>query len=77
MNHPKFVDTTLTSLHDNNEWAHEILHTSFEDLNFHFASTSIKMHYSCPKTSIYVPIARVIFHHTIIDQVQIQHCFEA
>ncbi len=61
----------------NNEWAHEILRTSFEDLNFQFASTSIKMHYLCSETSIYVPITCVIFHHTIIDQVQIQQCFEA
>jgi hypothetical protein len=43
MNHPKFVDITLIGLHHNNEWAHEILHTSFEDLSFQFVS-------------IYVPI---------------------
>jgi hypothetical protein len=35
------------------------------------------MHYSCPETSIYVLITHVIFHHTIIDQVQIQHCSKA
>jgi hypothetical protein len=33
-----------------------------------------KMHYSCLETSVYVAIAYVIFHHTIIDQMQIQHC---
>jgi len=41
-------------------------------LNFQIASNSIMMHYWCPKTSIYVPIIRAIFHHIIIDQVQIQ-----
>jgi hypothetical protein len=46
-------------------------------LIFQFANTFIKMHYSCPQTSIYVPIAHVIFHHTIIDQVQIQYCSKA
>jgi hypothetical protein len=59
-------------------WAHEILHINIEDLNFqNFASTFIRMHYLCPETSIYVPIACVIFHHTIIYQVQIQLCSKA
>jgi hypothetical protein len=59
-------------------WAHEILHINIEDLNFqNFASTFIRMHYLCSERSIYLPIACVIFHHTIIDQVQILHCFEA
>ncbi len=53
------------------------MHTNFENLNFQNVSIFIKMHYWCPKTSIYVPITHVIFHHTIIDQVQIQHCSKA
>jgi len=53
------------------------LHTSFENLNFQIVNIYIKMHYLCPETSIYVPITHVIFHHTIIDQVQIQHCSKA
>ncbi len=67
----------LVTAMSNNEWAHEIFHISFKNFNFQIASISIRMHYLCPETSIYVPITHVIFHHTIIDQVQIQHCSKA
>ncbi len=48
------------------------MHIKFENLNFQIVSISIMMHYWCLETSIYVPITCVIFHATIIDQVQIQ-----